>query len=66
MGWLDNLWRRRQGDSTETERDTAESRARAREARRPESDKADELEERAHQHRDDEVFREPRLPPGTG
>jgi hypothetical protein len=27
---------------------------------------ADELEERAHQHRDEEIFREPRIPPGTG
>ena len=68
MGWFDNLWRRRQGnDSTETERDTAEARASVREARRPETetDRADELEERAHQNRDDEIFREPRIPPGT-
>jgi hypothetical protein len=34
MGWLDNLWRRRQGRTTETPRDTAA----AREAERQESE----------------------------
>lgn len=61
MGWLDNLWRRRQGRTTETPRDTTA----AREAERPESD-ADALEEEAHQARDENVLREPRLPHGTG
>jgi hypothetical protein len=64
MGWLDNLWRRRQGRTTETSEDVA----RAQQAQEPpdEEASADELEERAHQHRDEEIFREPRIPPGTG
>jgi hypothetical protein len=63
MGWLDNLWRRRQGRTTSSEEDVAQ----AQERQKPdESTTADELEEAAHQHRDEEVFREPRIPPGTG
>lgn len=65
MGWLDNLWRRRAGRVTES----AEDRARIRkqeEARKAEKEEADLLEQRAHQHRDEEIFREPRIPPGTG
>lgn len=64
MGWLDNLWRRRQGRTT----DTSEDVARAQKAQHPTDEEltADELEERAHQHRDEEIFREPRIPPGTG
>jgi hypothetical protein len=64
MGWLDNLWRRRQGRTTETERDTAE--ARTVEPKLDESEAADLLEEEAHRNRDEEIFREPRIPPGTG
>ena len=63
MGWLDNLWRRRQGHTTETPEDTARVREREKDDDRA---TADELEERAHQHRTEEVFREPRIPPGTG
>jgi hypothetical protein len=64
MGWLDNLWRRRQGHTTETSEDVAKTR----EAQSEENEEvsADELEELAHQHRDEEIFREPRIPPGTG
>jgi hypothetical protein len=64
MGWLDNLWRRRQGHTTETSEDVA----RTQQAQQPPDEEmtADELEERAHEHRDDEIFREPRIPPGTG
>ena len=64
MGWLDNLWRRRQGQTTETSEDVA----RAQQAQQPPEEEraADELEEAAHQHLDDEIFREPRIPPGTG
>lgn len=64
MGWLDNLWRRRQGRTTSSEEDMA----RARKQQHHDDDRAtaDELEERAHQHRDEEIFREPRIPPGTG
>jgi hypothetical protein len=65
MGWLDNLWRRRQGRTTETPRDTASVRAEDAERREKKSE-ADILEERAHLHRDEEIFREPRKPPGTG
>jgi hypothetical protein len=64
MGWLDNLWRRRQESTTDAERDAAE--ARANEARHDDTDEADLLEEQAHRNRDDEIFREPRIPPGTG
>lgn len=65
MGWLDNLWRRRQGRTTETPRDTADVRAEDA-AQREKKSEADILEERAHLHRDEEIFREPRKPPGTG
>jgi hypothetical protein len=64
MGWLDNLWRRRQGRTTETTEDIA--RARQEQEREDEELSADEMEERAFQHRTEEVFREPRIPPGTG
>jgi hypothetical protein len=64
MGWLDNLWRRRQGRTTETPRDTAEAQAKQRRSDR--EDVADELEEEAHRLRDEEIYREPRIPPGTG
>jgi hypothetical protein len=65
MSWLDNLWRRRQGRTTETEADRIETRASEREARKPTTAaEADVLEERAHEHRDEEIRREPRLPPG--
>jgi hypothetical protein len=65
MGWLDNLWRRRQGQATETPEDTARARAREGE-KRSEEEEADLLEEDAHRFRDEEIFREPRIPPGTG
>src|SRR6266511_2213048 len=65
MGWLDNLWRRRQGRATETPEDTAKARAREGE-KRPDKEEADLLEEDAHRFRDEEIFREPRIPPGTG
>jgi hypothetical protein len=64
MGWLDNLWRRRQGRATETPADTA--RIREQQQKDDERTTADALEERAHEHRDEEIFREPRKPPGTG
>lgn len=65
MGWLDNLWRRRQGRTTETPRDTAAAREAEREAARP-TPAADALEEEAHEERDENILREPRVPPGTG
>ena len=65
MGWLDNLWRRRQGQTTETDEDTAKARASEGE-KRTDKDEADILEEDAHRFRDEEIFREPRIPPGTG
>jgi hypothetical protein len=64
MGWLDNLWRRRR---PERPPEAPAERAGTREDEG--KDKrltADELEERAHQHRDEAIFREPRVPPGTG
>jgi hypothetical protein len=65
MGWLDNLWRRRQDPSTDAERERAEARTEE-ETRRDPKAEADALEEEAHRHRDEEIFREPRIPPGTG
>jgi hypothetical protein len=64
MGWLDNLWRRRQGGAPDTERERAEARTEEDE-RLSEREEADALEEEAHRHRDEEIFREPRIPPGT-
>lgn len=65
MGWLDNLWRRRQGGTTETPRDTADVRAEDEERKKKRAE-ADILEERAHEIRTEEVLREARKPPGTG
>lgn len=64
MGWLDNLWRRRQGRTTETTEDVV--RAQQEQQKQDDELTADELEDRAFEHRTDEVFREPRIPPGTG
>jgi hypothetical protein len=64
MGWFDNLWRRRQGRTTDTSADVAG----AQKSQEP-TDKeleADILEEDAHRFRDEEIFREARKPPGTG
>src|SRR6266545_5767189 len=65
MGWLDNLWRRPQGRATETPEDTVKARASEGE-KLSEQEEADLLEEDAHRFRDEEIFREPRIPPGTG
>jgi hypothetical protein len=65
MGWLDNLWRRRQSGATDAERDRADARSEE-EERLSNREEADALEEEAHRHRDEEIFREPRIPPGTG
>ena len=64
MGWLDNLWRRRQGRTTSSEEDMAEARGAQQSV--DERSTADEMEEEAHRQRDEEIFREPRKPPGTG
>ena len=64
MGWLDNLWRRRQGRTTEATEDVV--RAQKAQRRSDEELVADDLEQDAHRFRDEEVFREPRKPPGTG
>ena len=55
MGWFDNFWRRRKGETTD---DPA--------ARAPEPDEqaADELEEEAHDARDEQAIEEPRPPGG--
>jgi hypothetical protein len=55
MGWLDNLWRRRQG-STRT--DVVETHAET------DSEVADEIEEEAHEARDEQALEEPRPPGG--
>jgi hypothetical protein len=65
MGWFDNLWRRRQGGATDTERERADAQTEE-EERLSNREQADALEEEAHRHRDEEIFREPRIPPGTG
>ena len=64
MGWFDNLWRLRR---PERPPEAPVERAHIREEEG--QDKrltADELDELAHQHRDEAIFREPRVPPGTG
>ena len=66
MGWFDNLWRRRQDRTNETQEDTARARTGEEETRRPDKKDADVLEEDAHRFRDEEIYREPRIPPGTG
>jgi hypothetical protein len=64
MGWLDNLWRRRQGRPTSSEGDMVQAHKRQQEE--DGEAEADVLEEDAHRFRDEEVFREARKPPGTG
>lgn len=64
MGWFDNLWRRRQGRTTDTTADVA--RAPTEQGKRDDEAEAEILEEDAHRFRDEEVFREARKPPGTG
>jgi hypothetical protein len=55
MGWFDNLWRRRQGSTTDD--DTLEP-------SEPDEQVADELEEAAHEARDEQAIEEPRPPGG--
>jgi hypothetical protein len=50
MSWFDNLWRRRDGRTTD---DTLES-------SEPDERVADELEEAAHEARDEQAIEEPR------
>jgi hypothetical protein len=64
MGWLDNLWRRRQGPATDDTKEMVE--AHEQQSGEAGRDEADELEEEAHEQRDEQIMREPRLPPGTG
>ena len=63
MGWLDRFRGRERG-RPETEAVTAS--ARAADQGSDTAETADDLEEVAHEHRDEQVFREPRKPPGTG
>ena len=55
MGWFDNFWRRRKGQTTTDE---------ALEHAGTEDEVADELEEEAHEARDEQAVEEPR-PPGV-
>jgi hypothetical protein len=55
MGWFDNFWRRRKGQTTTDE---------ALEPVGSEDEVADELEEEAHEARDEQAIEEPR-PPGV-
>jgi hypothetical protein len=54
VSWFDNFWRRRKGEATD---DAVEE---------PESDEdvAEELEEEAHDARDEQALEEPRPPGG--
>jgi hypothetical protein len=54
MGWLDSIWRRRQGRTDDD----------ALEAPRSDDELADELEEEAHEARDEQALEEPRPPGG--
>jgi hypothetical protein len=62
MGWLDNLFRRKQGTTSSTQDMADAQKAQQKDAER---EAPDELEEQAHVHRDEEVFREGPIPPGT-
>jgi hypothetical protein len=55
MGWIENVWRRRKGETTDDQA-----------SRAPEPDEpiAEELEEEAHEARDDQAIEEPRPPGG--
>lgn len=64
MGWLDNLWRRREPRATQPEEETAEARSRL--GRTDERSVADEAEETMREQRDEEISSEPRKPPLTG
>jgi hypothetical protein len=64
MGWFDNLWRRRQGSATDDKEEMVE--AHERQGAESETEVADELEEESHAARDEQLMREPRIPPGTG
>jgi hypothetical protein len=64
MGWLDNLWRRRQGPTTSDKEAMVD--AHEHQTRESERETADALEEQAHENRDEQILREPRIPPGTG
>jgi hypothetical protein len=64
MGWLDNLWRRRQGRTTDDKEEMVQ--AHEQQSGEADRDEADALEEEAHEQRDEQIMREPRLPPGTG
>ena len=64
MGWFDNLWRRRQGSATDDKEQMVE--AHESQGAESETEVADELEEESHAARDEQVMREPRIPPGTG
>jgi hypothetical protein len=64
MGWFDNLWRRRQGSATVDKEQMVE--AHQSQGAESETEVADQLEEEAHAARDEQVMREPRIPPGTG
>jgi hypothetical protein len=54
VGWLDNFWRRRKGDRTDQSLEAPES----------EEEVAEELEEEAHDVRDEQALEEPRPPGG--
>jgi hypothetical protein len=64
MGWFDNLWRRSQRSATGDKEKMVETHEG--QAGEPEGELADELEKEAHAYRDEQLVREPRIPPGTG
>jgi hypothetical protein len=64
MGWLDNLWRRRQGRATDDKEKMVN--ADEEEPRESETEIADELAEEADEYRDEQIRREGPIPPGTG
>jgi hypothetical protein len=54
MGWFDNFWRRRKGRTNDDTLEPAET----------EAEVADELEDEAHEARDEQAIEEPRPPGG--
>jgi hypothetical protein len=63
MGWLGNFWGRRRRRATDDREEMVKAH---REQSGEDASVADELEEEAHEARDEQALREPRIGPGTG
>ncbi|HEX5467722.1 MAG TPA: hypothetical protein VFW80_01595 [Gaiellaceae bacterium] len=64
MGWLGNFWGRRRRSATDDKEEMVK--AHGQQSGEDDASVADELEEEAHEARDEQALREPRIGPGTG